>query len=132
MKINFVTSRSPSQSQDSFESFIDNLELNIDAICGKKILIFDWHFWFRSDKSTYEGSTIDGLISNYGLQQPINESTRTTGSSSSYIDLLFCSQPNLVMESGVHPTLHPNCHYQIIYAKFKLKVYYPPPYEREV
>ena len=132
MKINFVTSRSPSQSQDSFESFIDNLELNIDAICGKKILIFDWHFWFRSDKSTYEGSTIDGLVSNYGLQQPINESTRTTGSSSSYIDLLFCSQPNLVMESGVHPTLHPNCHYQIIYAKFKLKVYYPPPYEREV
>ena len=36
------------------------------------------------------------------------------------------------MESGVHPSLHPNCHHQIIYAKFKLKVYYSPPYEREV
>ena len=36
------------------------------------------------------------------------------------------------MESGIHPSLHPNCHHQIIYAKFKLKVYYPPPYEREV
>ena len=36
------------------------------------------------------------------------------------------------MESGVHPSLHPNCHHQIIYAKCNLKVYYPPPYEREV
>ena len=36
------------------------------------------------------------------------------------------------MESGIHPSLHPNCHYQIIYAKFKLRVYYPPPNEREV
>ena len=83
----------------------------------------------RSYKSTY--SRIDGL-SNYGLQQLINQPTHRTGNSSSCIDLLFCSQPNLVMESGVHPPFHPNCHYQIIYAKFKLKVYYPPPYEREV
>ena len=36
------------------------------------------------------------------------------------------------MESGIHPSLHPNCHYQIIYAKFKLRVYYPPPNESEV
>ena len=25
-----------------------------------------------------------------------------------------------------------NCHHEIIFAKFNLKVYYPPPYEREV
>ena len=36
------------------------------------------------------------------------------------------------MEWGVHHSLYPSCHHQIIYAKFKLKVYYPPPYEREV
>ena len=36
------------------------------------------------------------------------------------------------MESGIHASLHPNCHYQIIYAKFKLRVYYPPPNESEV
>ena len=49
-----------------------------------------------------------------------------------FINSLFCSQPNLVIESGVHPSLYPNCHHQIIYAKFELKIYYPPPYEREV
>ena len=36
------------------------------------------------------------------------------------------------MESGVHSSLHENCHHQITYAKFNLKIYYPPPYEREV
>ena len=88
--------------------------------------------WCRSDKSTIDVSRIDGLILNYGLQQLINEPTHRAGNSSSCIDLLFCSQRNLVMESGVHSSLHLNCHHQIIYAKFKLKVYYPPSYEREV
>ena len=50
----------------------------------------------------------------------------------SCIDLIFSSQPNLVMSSGIHSPPHQNCHHQIIFAKFNLKVYYPPPYEREV
>ena len=39
---------------------------------------------------------------------------------------------NLVVESGVHPSLHPNCHHQIVFAKFNLMISYPPPYSREV
>ena len=38
---------------------------------------------------------------------------------------------NLVMESGVHSSLHPNCHHQLVFAKISLKIYYPPPYKRE-
>ena len=52
--------------------------------------------------------------------------------SSSCIDLIFNSQPNLLIESGVHPSLHPNCHHQIVFAKFNLDIVYPPPYEREI
>ena len=52
-------------------------------------------------------------------------------SSFSCIDLIFTSQPNIVVESGFHPSLHPNCH-QIIFAKVNFKIYYPPPYLREV
>ena len=44
---------------------------------------------------------------------------------------MFTSQPNLVMESGINSSLHKNCHHEIIYAKFNLKIYFPPPYERE-
>ena len=46
--------------------------------------------------------------------------------------MIFSSQPNLVTESGVQSSLHENCHHQITYAKFNLKIYYPPPYEQEV
>ena len=62
----------------------------------------------------------------------INEPTHLLQNSSSCIDLIFTSQPNIVVESGVHPSLHPNCHHQIIFVKFNLKIYYPPPYLREV
>ena len=33
---------------------------------------------------------------------------------------------------GIHSSLHQNFHHQIVFAKFNLKVSYPPPYEREV
>ena len=48
------------------------------------------------------------------------------------IDLIFASQPNLIIESGVHPSLHPNCRHQLINTKFNLRLYYPPQYYREV
>ena len=41
-------------------------------------------------------------------------------------------QPNIIINSGVHPSLHPNCHHQIVYSKINLLIEYPPPYERIV
>ena len=32
----------------------------------------------------------------------------------------------------LHPSLHPNCHHQIVYAKFELGIYFAPPYSRDV
>ena len=52
--------------------------------------------------------------------------------------MIFTSQPNLVMESGVDFSPHPNCHHQInlyhqiVFAKINLKIYHPPPYERDI
>ena len=68
-----------------------------------------------------------------GFYKVINESTHILENSSSCINLIiFTSQPNLITDSGVHSSLHPNCHHQVIYLKSNLKVLYPPPYEREV
>ena len=36
------------------------------------------------------------------------------------------------MESGIHSSLHSNCYHQIVFAKFNLSIFYPPPYERTV
>ena len=38
----------------------------------------------------------------------------------------------LVVDSGVHSSLHINCHHQITYCKFNLIMEYPPPYQRLV
>ena len=87
---------------------------------------------YSHDKTSFKGSTIESITSQFGLHQLRIVPTHSLQNSSSCIDLIFTSQPNIVVESGVHPFLHPNCHHQIIFAKFNLKIYYPPPYLREV
>ena len=68
-----------------------------------------------------------------GFSQLINEPTNfEPNKSPSCIDLIFASQPDLVFESGIDPSLYNTCHHQIIYAKLSLKVFYPPSYKREV
>ena len=132
--------RSPSQTRDTFETFADNLELTLDTLTNNNpfliVAIGDFNAkttnWYKNDTTSYEGLKIDAITSQFGLQQLINEPTHLTGNSSSCIDSIFTSQPNLVMESGVHSSLHPNCHHQIVFAKFNLKIFYQLPYEREI
>ena len=88
--------------------------------------------WYSQDKTNFEGKTIESIIFQFGLYQLISEPTHLQENYSSCIDLIFTSQPNLVVESGVHRSLHPNCHHQIVFAKFNLMISYPPPYSREV
>ena len=33
------------------------------------------------------------------------------------------------MNSGVHASLNPNCHHQIVHTSFNLNISYPPPYQ---
>ena len=132
--------RSPNQSQDEFETFTNNLELILDMIFETNpflvIALGDFNAklsqWYKNDKTTTEGSKIANLTSRYGLKRTINQPTHILNNLSSCINLLLTSQPNLLMESGVHSSLHSNCHHQIIYARFNLKIYYPPRYEREI
>ena len=57
------------------------------------------------------------------------EPTHLLHNSSSRIDLIFTSQPNIVANAGFHLSLYPNCHHQTVFAKFILNL---PPYLREV
>ena len=138
---NFVVLyRSPSQSQDDFETFSSNFEMTLDILAQKNPFLMttigDFNAksknWYSQNKTSFEGKTIESITSQFGLYQLINEPTHLLENSSSCIDLIFTSQPNLVVESGVHPSLHPNCHHQIVFAKFNLMISYPPPYSREV
>ena len=120
---------SPSQSQDDFETFLKNFELNLGIVLANNsfltVVLGDFNVksnvWCKSDKTSYEGSKIKGITSQFGLQQLINEPTHTRNLPSC-IDLIAL-QANLVMESSVHSSLQGNCHHQIIYAKFNLKMF---------
>ena len=132
--------RSHSPSYDDFVSFLDNFELTLDTLAQKNaVLMVDLYDFnaksssrYNKDTTSDEGRDIEAVTSQNGLHQEINEPTLILNNSSSCIDLIFNSQPNLLIESGVHPSLHPNCHHQIVFAKFNLDIVYPPPYEREI
>ena len=132
--------RPPSQTRDIFETFADNSELTLDTIVNKNsfliVALGDFNAkttnWYKNDINSYEGLKIETITSQFGLQKLINESTHLRANSFSCNDLIFTSQPNLVMESDVHSSLYPNCHHQIVFAKINLKICYPPPYEREI
>ena len=74
--------------------------------------------WFCHDKTNFEGDAVENLTSQFGFHQVIKEPFHILDTSSSCIDLISTSQPNLIIESGVHSSLHLNCHHQIIFAKF--------------
>ena len=86
--------------------------------------------WWSGDKSNSEGLDLYELSSCYNLHELINTPTYILHDSESCIDLLFTSQHNVLSETGVHVSLFPRCHHQIIFAKVSLIGFYPPPYER--
>ena len=125
-----IFDRSPSQTHDDFETFMKNCELNLDEINKKNpltVAVGDFNAksqtWFENDKTSYKGSKLDILTCSHGLDQLINELIHLLDSSPSYINLIFTSQSNLVVESGT-TSLHPNCHHQSVHAKFDLSIYY--------
>ena len=88
--------------------------------------------WFDQDNTSYEGSLLNGLMAQYGLIKIIHEPTPIIESSVFCIDLIVTCQENLVTNSGVHSSLHLNCHQQIVFSNFNLKIHYPPPYEHSI
>ena len=114
--------RSPSQSQDDFATFSDNFEMILDLVSKKNpfLIVVLGGFngkvshWHGKNSSTSEEISIENITSQFGLHKIISEPTPILENSSSCIDLIFTSQLNLSVESGTYPSLHPNCHHQII------------------
>ena len=88
--------------------------------------------WYLSDITSFEGSQIEFLASQSALSQVVKEPNHILNNSKSCIDLISTSQPNMIMDCGIYPSLHSNCHHQMIYGKFDLKIFYPPLYKRTV
>ena len=125
---------SPSQSQREFEHFFLSLENLLCNIRSKDpaftVLLDDFNArsksWWVHYTTNKEGTQIESISSLYGFSQLILEHTsfkihRPALNSFLQINPIY---------SGIKPSLHENCHHQIIYAKFNLQIVYPPPYQR--
>ena len=133
---------SPSQNNCEFDSFLRSVERLLSDIKKSKpflsVITGDFNarssYWWSKDINTSEGLKLLSLTSANRVSQLINELTHLQTSSSSCTDLIFTDQPNLSVNSGVHESLHPNCHHKIVHSSFNLNISYPhpPPYQRLV
>ena len=64
----------------------------------------------------------------------INEPTHffRNGCTPSCIDIILTDQPNLVMSSGVRPSLDPTVKHQMTFCKLNFKIPPPPNYQRQI
>ena len=132
--------RSPSQTHEEFEQFLENFDHTLNHINSLNpsfvIILGDFNAksssWYANDITSNEGFNIENITSFYGFCQLISSPTHILPTSSSCIDLIFTDQPSIILNSGVHSSLHPNCHHQIIFTKINLKIEFHSPYKRLV
>ena len=135
-----VTYHCPSQTASEFDNFLENFEKLLYQIqqfrSSSAVTLGDFNAksksWWNEGITSNEGSQIDSLTTIYGMEQLISDPTHILPNSSTCIDLIFTDQPILVVDSGVHPSLHANCYHQITYCKFNLIIENPPPYQHLV
>ena len=75
---------------------------------------------------------MDELIDINNLYPLIDEPTNIRYEGMSCIYLIIIDQPNMFVESGVHPSLDGHCQHQLIYGKLNISSPTPPPYERVI
>ena len=129
---NFISLyRSPNHGQNDFESFINNLEYNLNSVMVNNpfltVILGDFNakssLWYNNDITTHEGSKTDGVISKFGLQQIYR--------------LLIVYRPDFYNSTkfsyGIWSSIFTTrkLHHHITFAKFNLRIHYPHPYERE-
>ena len=95
--------RSPSQDQDELDNFAINFELMLSKIYAGDFNCRSTQWW-EYDIENNDGKLFEPITSDMGLHQLIAEPTHFMGDSKSCIDLIFTDQPNLIIESVVHPS----------------------------
>ena len=135
-----VIYRSPSQDQSEFDDFTINFELLLSKLHAENpfcvVITGDFNCrstqWWEHDTENNERRLFEPFVSELGLHQSISEPTHLMGDSKSCIDLIFTDQPNLIVDSGIYPSLHEQCHHQIVYGKLSVSNIALPSHTRKV
>ena len=90
------------------------------------------HWWPNGDNND-EGTQLNILFNELRLDLLISEPTHfREHCDPTCIDLILCDQPNIVINSGVHPSLDESCKHQIIHCKLNINHPKVPPYEKKL
>lgn len=78
----------------------------------------------REGDTNAEGAKLDELFSSLNLHQLISEPTHFFRDDClpSCIDVVLTDQPNLVLNSGVRPSLDPTVKHQMVFCKINFKI----------
>ena len=88
--------------------------------------------WWKSDITNSAGLGLDSLTSSAIYIQIIAKSPLAVSSSMSCIDLIFCTNLNVISKHSVDVWTFDKCHHDIIYGKINNGVNFPPIYIHEV
>ena len=88
--------------------------------------------WWKNDITNLTGEEIDTLTSSAGYAQIIDKPTHILNNSMSCIDLIFCTNKNIISNHGVDVSIFDKCHHNIIFGKIDILVPLPPIFVREV
>ena len=136
--------RNPANKLNSveFNSFLSNFEILHSSIleANPYAMFFSGDVnghtqaWYANGDTNAEGSKLHEHFTNLSLEQLINEPTHFFRDDCipSCIDIILTDQPNLVLDSGVRPSLDPTVKHQITYCKFNFKIPPPPKYSRKI
>ena len=90
--------------------------------------------WYPDGDTNAEGVLLENLFSDLNLTQLICAPTHffRDDCKPSCIDLIVTDQPNIVLNSGVRPSLDPTVKHQITFCKINFKIPPLPKYVRKI
>ena len=88
--------------------------------------------WYSFDISDNIEKELDIITSTAGYTQIIDKLTHFTNHSSSCIDLIFTSNPSIIVHSSIKNSLCSSCHHDVIHGKINFSVVFPPPHFRTI
>ena len=124
--------RSPSQNHEEFQNFCAKFDTRLNNINDEfpisSVVTGDFHArnsrWWKNDITNSAGLELDSLTSSAGYTQIMDEPTHAVNSSMSCIDLIFCTNLNVISKHGVDVTIFDKWHHDIIYGKTNIRVPY--------
>ena len=86
----------------------------------------------ENDITNSIGQELDSLTSSAGYSQIIDKLSHIVNNSMSCIDLIFCTNANVISKHGVDVSIFEKCHHNIIFGKIDIRAPLPPANVRQV